>query len=104
MREQKTIVRIHRCGSQRPGLLIPAARGGVAIPDHNKIHNIGNPVCDGQYDLIVCILKLNNWGNFTILWSLQRRRVVFKFAFWEKAAECHLLGRCTLMRCQRNGK
>ena len=81
-----------------------SSQGGVAIPDHNKIHIIGNPVCDGRDDLIVCILKLNNWGNFTILWSLQRRRVVFKFAFWEKAAECHLLGRCTLMRCQRNGK
>lgn len=85
MREQKTLVRIHWCGSRQPGLPIPTARRAVSIPDHNKIHNIGNPVCDGRDsrdDLIVCILKLNNWGNFTILWSLPRRRVVFKFAFW----------------------
>ena len=55
----KTLVRIHRCGSRRPGLPIPTARRAVAIPDHNKIHIIGNPVCYGRDDLIVFILKLN---------------------------------------------
>ena len=43
-------------------------------------------------------------GNFTIIWSLSRRGVVFKFAIWEGSAKWHLLGRCTLMRWQWNGQ
>ena len=43
-------------------------------------------------------------GNFTIIWSLSRRGVVFKFAIWEGSAKWHLLGRCTLMRRQWNGQ
>ena len=39
----------------------PSGQEGIAIPDHNKINNIRNPVCDGWDDLFVCILKLNNW-------------------------------------------
>ena len=49
-------------------------------------------------------LKLNPLQILLYYIEFGRNEVVFKFAFWEKAAEWHLLGVCTLMRCQRSGK
>ena len=99
----KTLVRIHQSGRRRPGLPIPAARGGIAFPITIKYIISGTLSVTAE---MICLSASWSWiiGNFAILWSLHRRRVVFKFAFWEKAAEWHLLGRCTLMRCQQNGK
>ena len=92
MREWKTLGRIHWFGGrQRQG-------GGQWSLITKKC------IISGALTMTAEMSASWSWiiGNFTIIWSLSRRGVVFKFAIWEGSAKWHLLGRCTLLRWQWN--
>ena len=93
MREWKTLGRIHRFGGRQ-------RQGGQRSLITKKC------IISGALAVTAEMSASWSWiiGNFTIIWSLSRRGVVFKFAIWEGSAKWHLLGRCTLMRWQWNGQ